>query len=243
MQRYFIDQMIQFGQTIPLDGEVHHHIKNVMRMTTNDTIILCDDYNHCFYAKIEDISKTSTLVAITEELQTTEYHHHVDIAQALIRRERFELMLQKSTELGVRNIIPTIMKNNVVRVEENKAQSKIERWNKITVEASEQSHRSSKAVVTSVLRLENLPFEEYDSVFVCYEKETVKNNLRRALQSKPSSILIVIGPEGGFTPSEIKLLQSKSNVEIISLGQRILRSETASLMVLSTILYEYEMSD
>lgn len=243
MQRYFLDIVDGVKKTF-IEGQDYHHITHVMRSKVNDKIIVCNLNGKCYKAIILSFHEKKVEVLLEDAIPQSIKPITIDIAQALIRRERFELMLQKSTELGVSTIYPLLLKNCVVKLDANKEQKKIERWNKITKEASEQSHRSSLAFVQEVTNLQKLDYSSYDVVFVAYEKEQASNQLKTYLKhNTPSKILSIIGPEGGFDPSEITYLSSIDNVVFIGLGPRILRSETASSYLLSVLHYELEMSE
>lgn len=241
MQRYFIEKLHLESKEAFLVGNDFHHIKNVMRSKIGDYIIVCDNHDICFKSKIVSFENNQVKTIFEELVPTTELPVVVDIAQALIRRERFEYMLQKSTELGAHTIIPVKMKHSIVQLEDKKEKKKIERWNKITKEASEQSHRNHNVMVDEVTGLRNIDFKSYDVVLVAYEKENQSTALEGCLTKNIKRILVVIGPEGGFHNSEIDFLQSFTNVCFVGLGKRILRSETASSYILSVISFVYEM--
>jgi len=240
MQRYFIEKQINENELFTIENNDFHHIKNVMRSKKGDSIIVCNN-GVCYYTELMELSDKSVLCKPYELISSQKKDFKVTIAQALIRRERFEYMLQKSTELGVDEITPITTINSIVKVNPNKLDSKVARWNTIVKEASEQSHRSSLALVNNVLSLKELKFNDYDIVLVAYEKEVNSNELKKTLSSKLANLLVVIGPEGGFDQKEIEFLSKFSNVRFVGLGPRILRSETASSYILSTISYEYEM--
>ncbi len=243
MQRYFIQDALQNDTRITTIIDDFHHIKNVMRFKVGDEIIICDPFGHCYISAIQSFNQQTVICSILSPVVNNNLPVQVDIAQALIRRERFEYMIQKSTELGVHTIIPIVTKHTIIKVQDQKEQQKQKRWNLIAKEASEQSHRSSTSNVTDVVDLKQLPFQQYEVVLVAYEKETNSYELRRALTEKPASILVVIGPEGGFDESEIDYLSTIQNVRFVGLGKRILRSETASGYVLSVVSFVYEMGD
>jgi len=243
MQRYFRDFDIN-QNTIIIDGDDFHHIKNVMRSKVNSELVLCDLSGNCCLASIQSFNEKSLICECKKLLPSDNNKFTIDIAQAIIRRERFEYMLQKSTELGVNKIIPVNMKNCIVKLDGKKEDKKIQRWNTIAKEASEQSHRNKLAIVSNMTTLKSIDYNVYDVILVCYEKENESNKLKSIVQSnKYNKILIVVGPEGGFDQSEVEYLSTLSNSEFVGLGKRILRSETASSYILSVLFYEYEMSD
>lgn len=242
MQRYFIEQLDINNNSCEIKTQDVHHIKNVMRNKVGDEIIVCDSNGVCFISRITDISNT-VKCALKESVQSNDLPVNVDIAQALIRRERFEYMIQKSTELGVRNIIPVKMRNSIIKLDSKKQDKKIERWNILAKEASEQSHRNILSHVDNIHTLKEINYEHYDLVLVAYEKENSSTVLKSLLSNFYQNILIVIGPEGGFTEQEIQYLESIKNSHLVGLGKRILRSETASSYILSVLSYVYEMSE
>jgi len=240
MQRYFIENMNIKNKTAVILGADFHHIKNVMRSKVGDNLIVCQD-GICFKAIINSFTNDEVVCSLETELETPLKDFHVTIAQGLIRRERFEYMLQKATELGADSIIPMMSQHSIVKVDPQKVGFKIDRWNKITKEASEQSHRNTKCLVHSIEDLHSIKFKSFDIVLVAYEKENMSHSLKFILQSKFKKILVLIGPEGGFSEEEIQFLSGYGNVDFIGLGNRILRSETASSYILSVLNYEYEM--
>lgn len=241
MQRYFIENINTKVNTATIEGADFHHIKNVMRGKYGDEIIVCKD-NICYVSVIEEITDHVVHVTLKKQLASEDKGYKVTIAQGLIRRERFEYMLQKSTELGVDSIIPMISQYSIVKVDQHKTTSKLERWNKIAKEASEQSHRNTTSTVLPIQELRALSFKPYDMVLVAYEKENMSHSLKHILQTKFKNILVLIGPEGGLSEEEVQYLSGYGNVEFIGLGSRILRSETASSYILSVLNYEYEMT-
>ena len=239
MQRYFIRKLDEINKKALLENNDFHHVKNVMRKRVNDEIIVCNN-DVCYQGIIEVFGKKDCLVNLISRLPKPEKDYKITIAQSLIRRERFELMLQKATELGVDEIIPITTKNTIIKLKDDKQQNKLIRWNTITKEASEQSHRYYQARVSDIMSLKELDFDAYDLVLVAYEKEVNSTKLKEVLKHKYHNILVIIGPEGGFDQSEVDYLE---NHTFIGLGPRILRSETASSYILSVLSYEYEMSD
>lgn len=241
MQRYFTD-LIKNKQAILKESD-HHHIKNVMRFRVGDEVSVCDMNGHCFNGTFQSI-KEEIVVSLSNELPSTELPCTVSIAQALIRRERFEYMIQKATELGMHHLIPINTKYSIVDVEEKKAAKKMERWQKIMLEASEQSRRNMVPVVDEIQHLKELDLTSYDAVFVAYEQKRQNKSLKTILENQPfKNILLIVGPEGGFHPNEIKELSTQKNVHLIGLGKRILRSETASSYFLSVLSFVYELGE
>jgi len=241
MQRYFTNQIKQ-KQAI-IEESDHHHIKHVMRFQVGDEVSICDLEGHCYLGTFQAIGD-QIIVSISKELPSTELPLDVTIGQALIRRERFEYVLQKATELGMKKLIPLHTKYAIIDLDKKKAKKKVERWQKIVQEASEQSRRNYVPLVLEVSDLQALDLSSYDAVFVAYEQLQESKSLHHLLEENTyQNILFLVGPEGGFHPKEIEALKTHKNVHLVGLGKRILRSETASSYFLSAISYVYELGE
>lgn len=180
---------------------------------------------------------------LEEILESTETNTYIHIFQGLPKADKLEFIIEKCTEIGVKEITPVIMKRTIVRLDEKDKNKKIERWRKISEVAAKQSGRDEILKVNEITNFKNIfkKLEEYDIVLIAYENEK-ENTLKRVLKAinKTKEILkiaVLIGPEGGIDESEIEQL---ANYEIITLGSRILRTETAPLVASSNILYELE---
>ncbi len=241
MQRYFTDKF-ENKQAILKESD-HHHIKNVMRFRVGDEVSVCDMSGHCYEGTFQSIDQ-EIVVSLRSELPNVELPCTVSIAQALIRRERFEYMLQKATELGVHHLIPINTKYSIVDVDQKKASKKLERWQKIVQEASEQSRRNIVPTVHQIEDLSTLDVTKYDAVFIAYEQEQLSKSFKTVIEEQFfQNILLIVGPEGGFHPKEIERLLKQKNVYLIGLGKRILRSETASSYFLSVLSFVYELGE
>ncbi|ERJ13674.1 16S rRNA (uracil(1498)-N(3))-methyltransferase [Haloplasma contractile] len=245
MQRYFT-KFNEEDQIVELLDEDVHHIKNVMRMREGDEIIVSNQVS-AFYAKIVEISEMLVRCELLYKLKNnSELPISISIAQGLPKGDKFEYVIQKTTELGVNKLIPVISERTIVKLDHKKEKKKLMRWKKIVKEAAEQSHRVSLPEINSVISLRQLIREsfEYDYKLVAYEatNEEDQRNFKKVLNKiQPGErILIFIGPEGGITPSEIKQL-TDAGFLVTSLGPRILRTETAPLYVMSCISYELEL--
>lgn len=240
MQRYFIQQAISDIVEIQDTNQVHH-IRNVMRMQKGDQAVVCDQLGHCFYMKIEAISAKRVTFSKGQALKKLDRKFHVTLAQSLIRKDHFELACQKATELGVDTIIPLETERTIIKLNEAVVEKKRSRWQTIAQEASEQSQRTTVSKIESLMPLKELDYCLYDVVLVAYENEKTLA-LKHVLKNldKDLKLLLVIGPEGGFTEAEIAYLESQG-AKTVSLGPRILRSETAAIFILSALSYELEM--
>ena len=231
MYQFFVDEPIEVGQTISLSSDQEHHAKNVLRLNHEKVRIVSNEEGYFGEGYIED---NQFLVHILEkDNHPKELNKNVTLALALIRREKFELVLQKATELGVHQIIPFLSSRCVVQEKKEKSSRQMERWNKIVKEASAQCKRNVVPMIKETQTLEEVSKHNVSLKLVAnsdLEKPSVL--LEDAL--KKEETLIVIGPEGGFSTKEIELLEENGFVSV-SLGNRILRAETACMYALSVI--------
>lgn len=231
------------GTQVTFTGDEHHHITRVMRYEEGDQVIACDGQGRVVLVELFSFSKDEVVGTIIEELQEVrELPVKITLAQGLAKGEKMDLIVQKATELGVSKIIPFTSSRTIVKLNDKKESNRLSRWYKIAKEAAEQSHRSfipQIADVHSYAQLLNIG-QEYDFAFIAYEQEG-DQTLHHYLQSVQvgSNILVVIGPEGGFAKEEVASAVQKG-FHSISLGRRILRTETAGIVALANIGYHFE---
>ena len=231
MQQYFSK-----NKNLELDDGDYYHIKNVMRMKIGDNIKIVYD-NVTYLCEITSLIPSVCYKIISENKSTSD-NLTVDVAFSLIKEQRLDYLLQKCTELGVSNLLPVITERSVVKIDGKKMQGKIDRWSKILKEASEQSFRSNVPGICEVKNLKDIGELNYDLKLLCSLNENTIN-IKKALQknNKCDKILLVVGPEGGFTKSEEEYLINKGFISV-SLGSTVLRAETAPVVALSMINYE-----
>lgn len=248
MPRFFV-KTEQINQPyIYIKNEDVNHIKNVLRKKVEDKIEVCNqETGDAYLCEIEQLDDNEILTKIIEKLNETETNIKIDIYQGLPKAEKMELIIQKSVELGVNSIIPVSLKRCVVKLEGKDQNKKIERWQKIAESAAKQCGRNIIPKIENIIKIKQ--FEElsknYDSLIVAYENEkeyTLKQEIQKIKQSnkKKLKIAVVIGPEGGLAEEEIETLKNYG-VNIVTLGKRILRTETVALNILSILMYELEM--
>lgn len=233
MQRYFAKDKID--NNIVLESTDMHHIKNVMRMNSNDKI-------ECIYNKklyICNVGDTSiNSFEIIEELdENNELDIELTIAIALVKEQKMDLILQKLTELGVSRIIPLKTERSIVKLDDKRFKKKKDRWTSICKEASEQSKRNIIPEITNIKTIKELNDYEYD--LKLFGSVSNKENLvNKYLQknNKYAKMIFVIGSEGGLTSKEEELLTKLGYIPI-SLGSRVLRVETAAIFVASILNY------
>lgn len=246
MSKFFVKPEQIKNDNIIIDGDDVNHILNVLRMKKDDEIQVCNQVTEENYkARIVQYSKNEIECKIEEKIgKSTESNVHITLFQGIPKFEKMELIIQKNTEVGVNNIVPVIMERTVVKLDEKVASKKLDRWQKIAEIAAKQSMRDIIPNVKSIIKTKEIDVDRYDVVLVAYENE--EHNMLKAELKKLESqnkqeynIAIVIGPEGGISEKEIELLDEK-NVKFVSLGKRILRTETAGLVMAGNILYELE---
>lgn len=233
MQRYFAKEIV--NNKIILEDSDIHHIKNVMRGKINDNIEVVYD-KQLYLCQIENINPIS-IVILKEQEENNELDIEVIIAIGLVKEQKFDLILQKLTELGVSKIIPLQLERSIVKITKEKENKKKVRWQTICKEASEQSHRNIVPEVTDIKTIKDLINIDSDLKLVCSTKENEKIiNSYLQQDKKYAKMLIVIGPEGGISSKEEEYLNNNS-FESVSLGKRIMRVETAAFYVASIISY------
>lgn len=248
MQRYFVETRQFQADTVTIGGEDARHIGKVMRCRPGDQLIVSDGATREVLGEIHSIRSEEVVVHIVDE-RAMENEPQIDIwiAQALPKADKMETVIQKCTEIGAARIIPFESARTIVQYDERKAAKRRERWRKIAKEAAEQSHRNRIPAIDEAYTwkqmLELVP--QAGKAWICYEKNTgsgLKQSLRQYIKQNErehAPLLLIIGPEGGFEPQEIAAVE-KAGGECVSLGKRILRTETAAMVGLSCILYEYD---
>ena len=245
MFNFFVEPSSRVEDKFLITGADYNHIKNVLRMKKGDTFLVsCSDISHL--CELLDINEdTATAVIIEENYQNTNLPIKIYLFQGLPKSDKMELIIQKAVELGVEGIIPTEMTNCVVKLEDKKKKSKKERWQAISESAAKQSKRSIIPEVYDVISYKDAlkKAAELDLLLVPYESKEGMLSTVNALKEikKGMSVGILIGPEGGFSEKEIALAEEKGG-KIISLGKRILRTETAAITAVSMCMLYVEMN-
>jgi 16S rRNA (uracil1498-N3)-methyltransferase len=248
MQRYFIsDKNNWTKEEVIISGEDVHHILRVMRFDIGDEIIAVHPNEKAARCILRECTDTYIKAEIIEWLaEGVTLPVEVTIAQGLPKGDKFELILQKGTELGAASFIPFQADRSVVIWNEKKMKKKMERFEKIVKAASEQSHRVNIPKIEEKMNLDELieTSKQYDVSLFAYEEETrtadfqsLATVLRRI--EKGMRLLLCIGPEGGFSTEEAQRL-TDNNFHSVRLGPRILRTETAALYALASISYHFE---
>lgn len=247
MYKFFVEENQIKDTKIQITGEDVNHIKNVLRLQKNEEIQVCNtDTLKSYITKIIELNNDNITVEVLEECnETTEPNISLHIFQGLPKQEKMETIIQKATEIGVNDITPVKMERCVVKLDEKTEIKKVERWQKIAEVAAKQSKRDKIPTIHSCINLKSIyeKLKEYDIVIMAYEEER-ENSIKQVLKQLPRNgqlkIAIIIGPEGGIAKEEVNLLSELPNIKVVTLGKRILRTETAPLVLASVIMYEFD---
>ena len=245
MYQFFVDDAQIGKEFITIIGSDVNHIKNVLRMKPGEKIRVSNQKGQDYFCSIIELGDDFVQADILDsEAANTELSSKIYLFQALPKGDRMETVIQKAVELGVHEIIPVAMKYCVVKLDAKKAENKRKRWQAIAESAAKQSKRSLIPVVHEVMSFkEALSYaKEWKVNLVPYENERGMEATKEAVLElkKDDTISVMIGPEGGFSEEEIELVKEE-NMKIISLGKRILRTDTAAIATLSMLMLQLEM--
>ena len=245
MYHFFVDPSLIQGQDIYIEGSDYNHIKNVLRMKQGEVISVGDGLTDKEYrCHIEDFTDTHVHCRLDFIKDSgVELPVKVTLFQGLPKSDKMELIIQKCVELGVAEVVPVACSRSIVKLDAKKEKSKIARWNGISEAAAKQSKRAVIPEVKGVMSYkEAIDYaRSLDVNLIPYELAEGFDKTRDLISGIKSgqSVGIFIGPEGGFSEEEVELAR-EAGAEPITLGRRILRTETAAMVVLSWLIYIYE---
>lgn len=246
MPKFFVKSNQIKDNKVVIVGEDVNHIKNVLRLNVDDDIQVCnletaENYT-CGITKLNnEIIECNIFNKIKSEAES---NIHINIFQGIPKSDKMELIIQKCVELGVNEITPVEMRRCVAKIEDKSKLKKLLRWQKISEVAAKQCGRDIVPKINEISNIKKIcnSIKEYDIVLLAYENEeenTLKNELSK-LKNKANQELkvgVIIGPEGGLDKEEVELLK-ESGAKVITLGKRILRTETVAFVLTSIIMYE-----
>jgi 16S rRNA (uracil1498-N3)-methyltransferase len=244
MQRYFVSPQDMTEVEATIRGEDAFHLIRVMRASLGMQVIVSNGQGRDGLATIHSLQHDLVhLTLVREEMNQREPRVQIWIAQSLPKADKFELVIQKCTEIGASAFIPFTSVHTVVQYDAKQTAKRLERWQKIAKEAAEQAHRSMIPEVRNIHTWKQLlsMTQEVGCHLFCYEKQTAKSLglvLRENRANLNQPILIVVGPEGGFSEQEAAEAEA-AGWTAVSLGARILRTETAAMLALGCVLYEF----
>ena len=244
MQQYFLNEELSVDSTYELSKDDSNHIVRIMRKKINDKVYVVFNNEIKYICNIIDNNVDKVLITPYEQVDgSNELPIKITVAIPPLKNDKIEYLIQKITELGVSNIVLFNSERNIAKIKKDKVDSKLNRWNKIIKEAAEQSKRNIIPDITYVDSLGDLIkfSENYDYKVVAYEKESVNEdniNLKKLLTSdlNDKDVIAVFGSEGGLSEKEIDSLID-GEFDVIGLGKRILRAETAPLYFVSCVAY------
>lgn len=241
MQQYFMKENLQLQQRYQMDKEQSHHIEHVVRLKQGERIRIVDEWEHVFLAHVE-FQGSCVYAYLDEVIPWVKDKVEITLAQGVIKGDKWDFLLQKVCEVGVKEVLPFLSSRCVVKQKDEKKERKLERWNKIAREACEQCKRADIVKVQEVVDISEISSHKRELNLLAYENaDRSSDHLYPILQQHPdcTSILCVIGPEGGFSEAEVEALEAQGFLRV-SLGKRILRAETAAISIINSIQFYYE---
>jgi 16S rRNA (uracil1498-N3)-methyltransferase len=241
MNRFFVSKDSFHGDKVLLGKDHAHQIRSVLRMSAGDCIVILDNQGSEYDVVLTSVRSNEVVGEVTQKRQAAgEPGVQITLFQSILTRDKFEFVLQKCTEVGVTSFVPIITERSLVRETAIKPE-KLDRWQRIITEAAEQSHRGRIPDLSPPVSFEKAMQElsSFEKCLIACEKQD--KSIRVALQTSdkniPGTVAILVGPEGGWTLQEV-VAAKESGAIPITLGPRILRTETAAIVASALILYE-----
>lgn len=244
MHHFFVTPSQVKEKVIYIEGSDVNHMKNVLRLRIGEQVEISDGNNLKYLCRVAAYEDDGAVLDILQRKEAdTELKSDLYLFQGLPKGDKMEWIVQKAVELGAHEIIPVAMKRSVVKLDAKKAEKKVQRWSSISESAAKQAGRSRVPAVTQVMSYAEAlnKAKELDLVLLPYELAEGMEGTRKIIRSirRGQSVGIFIGPEGGFEKEEVEAAR-EMGVQVITLGKRILRTETAPLAVLSILMFELE---
>ncbi len=243
VRRFFVERIAATDGRLTISGTEANHITRVLRMGPGNRLLLIDRAGLRFQALIESAGRKELTVLLEKSLSTpTSSPLKIVLGQAVLKAKPMAYLIQKASELGVEMIRPFISERTVVRAKAPKSENSTRRWREIAIAASKQADRQSPVEISSSVSFETIlsrPAADHSLKIVLWEGEESRG-LKATLQtlSRPKAVVALVGPEGGFSREEIHLAEEGGFVPV-SLGQRILRAETAAIAMAAILQYEW----
>lgn len=244
MYRFFVEQTACMGDTIPITGEDLNHMKHVLRLKVGEQVTVSDGSEREYVCEIEKYIENAAQLRVIDILDSNaELPTQITLYQGYPKGDKLELIIQKAVELGAVRIVPVMTRRSVVKLDAKKAEKKVERYNAIALSAAKQSKRGILPVVDRVMSFSEAlqDAQSLDMILIPYEDARGMRYAARTIQQVigKRSVGIFIGPEGGFEESEVQAACAVG-AECLTLGHRILRTETAGMTILSILMFELE---
>lgn len=246
MYHFFVDPSVIGEGKVRITGADLNHMKNVLRMKAGEAVLISDGTGKDYNCQVEGYTEGKGILQILSENEDSrELPSRIWLFQGLPKSDKMEVIIQKAVELGAAGVIPVATRNAVVKLDAKKAEAKVRRWQAIAESAAKQSKRSYIPEVGMVMSLKEafsyIEEQNFDLCLIPYELEKGMDGIKQVLNrlAPGQQIAVFIGPEGGFDEEEIKLALEK-NVIPVSLGKRILRTETAGPAILALLMMKLE---
>jgi len=239
MSRFYVKPEDVKGDLINVSREEAHHIVDVMRLSSGDAIVAFDGTGREYSGKIIDVSKNGLRIKIESKNEVkTKKKVSITLVQSLPKGGKMDLIVEKAAELGVDDIIPLVTERTIVHLDEERRAKKRQHWQTIAVSASKQCGRTRIPKIHPVLKFKDALAEvkKYDLALMACLSKSSKPLKECISRSKAKRVLAMIGPEGDFSPEEIKLAKS-AGVKLVSFGRLVLRVDTAAIFMLSVVNY------
>lgn len=240
MKKIFLRDNIKSGNQIILNFEESNHLMNALRYRLGDEIIVSDEIAQEYHTIIKEFSGGQVLLEIKRTSLISENNLKITLIQGLCKGEKMDFIVQKATELGVCEIIPLETMRTIVKLDNKKAEKRVERWQKIALEAAKQCGTSVVPQIRNIIKLTEYAKEMTGREnYLLFWEEEKDRKLKETLDSiKGNKLKLIIGPEGGFDEKEVVVLRENGALPV-SLGERILRTETAGIGAISCVMYHY----
>lgn len=238
MQQYFVEGIIE--SKVHFSEQQQHHIARVIRLHTGEIVKVVDQSKQAFLVCVH-IEKNEVYGIVDTRLDKDEDLIEITLIQAMIKKDKWDFLIQKTCEVGVHSILPMISSRSVVRMSD-KQDAKNVRYNKIALEACEQSKRNHRVEVFDTISFRDIKEHTSELNLIAYEAaDYTSESLKSILHKHPNvkTITIVVGCEGGFSQDEVQYAIEHGFIQV-SLGKRILRAETAAMAMVQSILFYYE---
>ncbi len=246
MYRFFVTTEQLNRAPLALEGEDYNHIRNVLRMKQGEEVLLCDGGDKEYLCAITsyDTQTEQVFLEVVDVFgNARELSTKITLFQGYPKGDKLETIIQKAVELGAYEVVPVMMKRCVVKLDDKKAKKKVERFNAISLSAAKQSKRGIVPQVRQVMNVQQACSyaKDMDMIILPYENAEGMEYSKKVLSEAATHkhIGVFIGPEGGFESSEVEMIQ-KIGGKVISLGHRILRTETAGMTILSLLMFHLE---
>lgn len=236
MHRFYIAEVINEGKVSISDTEQLHHLRDVLRLKVNDEVIVFDSTGSEYTCFITELSKKQAILTVTARKRAETKKLKITIACAIPKKAGMDEIVNNLTQLGVDSIIPMGTERVIIRLDDSKKEAKLRRWRRIAQSAAQQSQRNCLPLIMPIMDIQSVVAhsQDFDLKLIPALSGTRKHIREALIESKPSNILVLIGPEGDFTPQEVELAKSAGFIPV-SLGDSVLRVGTAATAVASYI--------